>query len=63
MRIKVSRCGRLPDLTDHRDRLDAVQVEMIGTLPARCDLRSQCPPVISGQFVPLPEHKPIGLNL
>ena len=45
MSFKVSRYGWLPDLPDHRDRLYAAPVELAGLLPARVDLRSQCPPV------------------
>jgi C1A family cysteine protease len=43
--FKVSRYGWLPDLPDHRDRLYAATAETLGTLPAKADLRPQCPPV------------------
>jgi C1A family cysteine protease len=45
MSFKVSRYGWLPDLPDHRDHLYAAPVELAGLLPARADLRPQCPPV------------------
>jgi len=45
MTFKVSRYGWLPDLPDHRDQLYAAPVEMVGALPAKVDLRPQCPPV------------------
>jgi C1A family cysteine protease len=45
MRFKVSRYGWLPDLPDYRDQPYAAPVEMIGALPAKMDLRPQCPPV------------------
>jgi C1A family cysteine protease len=45
MLFKVSRYGWLPDLPDHRDQLYAAPAEMIGALPAKADLRAQCPPV------------------
>ncbi len=45
MSFKVSRYGWLPDLPDHRDRLYAAPVAVPGALPAKADLRAQCPPV------------------
>ena len=45
MSFKVSRYGWLPDLPDHRDLLYAAPVEIAGGLPAKADLRAQCPPV------------------
>jgi C1A family cysteine protease len=45
MSFKISRYGWLPDLPDHRDLLYAAPVEIAGALPARADLRAQCPPV------------------
>jgi len=45
MRFRVSRFGWLPDLPDHRDRLYAVPLKIAGVIPARIDLRAQCPPV------------------
>ena len=45
MLFKVSRYGWLPDLPDHRDRLYAAPMEIAGALPAKADLRAQCPPV------------------
>jgi C1A family cysteine protease len=42
---KISRYGWLPDLPDHRDHLYAAPVEMIGAIPSKVDLRTQCPPV------------------
>jgi C1A family cysteine protease len=37
--------GWLPDVPDHRDHLYAAPVVHLAKLPARADLRSQCPPV------------------
>ena len=45
MSFKVSRYGWLPDLPDHRDQLYAAPVEVAGAIPAKVDLRAQCPPV------------------
>ena len=45
MRFKVSRYGWVPDLPDHRDQPYAAPLELVGALPARADLRAQCPPV------------------
>jgi C1A family cysteine protease len=45
MRFKVSRYGWLPDLPDHRDRLYSAPMEIVAALPAKADLRAQCPPV------------------
>ena len=45
MQFRVSRYGWLPDLPDHRDQLYAAPVELAGVLPAKMDLRPQCPPV------------------
>lgn len=42
---KMARYGWQPDLPDHRDHLYAAPVEMIGVIPAKVDLRTQCPPV------------------
>ena len=42
---KISRYGWQPDLPDHRDHLYAAPMEMIGAIPAKADLRPQCPPV------------------
>jgi len=42
---KTARYGWVPDLPDHRDHLYAAPVELAGALPARVDLRAQCPPV------------------
>ena len=42
---KISRYGWLPDLPDHRDHLYAAPAEMLGAIPAKVDLRAQCPPV------------------
>jgi C1A family cysteine protease len=44
-RRKISRYGWLPDLPDHRDHLYAAPMEMLGAIPAKMDLRPQCPPV------------------
>ena len=45
MHFRVSRFGWLPDLPDHRDRLYAAPMEVTGALPAKADLRAQCPPI------------------
>lgn len=45
MSYKIARYGWLPDLPDHRDHLYTTPVEMVGALPSKMDLRSQCPPV------------------
>src|SRR5271155_516471 len=45
MNFEIARYGWLPDLPDHRDHLYAAPVERIGAIPAKVDLRAQCPPV------------------
>ena len=45
MNVKIARYGWLPDLPDHRDYFYAAPVELAGALPAKADLREQCPPV------------------
>ena len=45
MSYKISRYGWLPDLPDHRDHFYAAPVERAAVLPAKADLRAQCPPV------------------
>jgi len=45
MSYKIPRYGWLPDLPDHRDYLFAAPAEVSGALPAKVDLRAQCPPV------------------
>ena len=42
---KIARYGWLPDLPDYRDHLYAAPVALAGALPAKVDLRAQCPPV------------------
>jgi C1A family cysteine protease len=37
--------GWMPDLPDHRDRQFAAPLMKLGPLPAKVDLRKQCPPV------------------
>ena len=37
--------GWLPDLPDIRDQLYAAPMALMGALPAKADLRAQCPPV------------------
>ena len=39
------RYGWLPDLPDHRDHIYAAPLAVIGPVPAKMDLRNQCPPV------------------
>ena len=41
----TSRYGWQPDLPDQRDHLYAAPLAAIGLVPAKADLRSQCPPV------------------
>ena len=45
MSYKIARYGWLPDLPDHRDRLYAAPPETAAALPAKTNLRAQCPPV------------------
>lgn len=45
MSYRIAHYGWLPDLPDHRDRVYAAPVEVLGVLPARVDLRPQCPAV------------------
>jgi hypothetical protein len=45
MSYKIARYGWLPDLPDQRDHFYAAPVELAGVLPAKVDLRPQCPPV------------------
>jgi C1A family cysteine protease len=45
MAYTVKRFGWLPDLPDHRDHLYAAPIAALRALPARVDLRNQCPPV------------------
>jgi len=45
MSYKIARYGWLPDLPDERDHFYAAPVELAGVLPAKVDLRPQCPPV------------------
>jgi len=44
MSYQVSCSGWLPDLPDNRDHFYAAPVELPGALPAKADLRAQCPP-------------------
>jgi C1A family cysteine protease len=41
----IQRYGWIPDLPDHRDQLYSAPVAALKVLPARLDLRPQCPPV------------------
>jgi len=45
MSYKIARYGWLPDLPDQRDHFYAAPVAPAGVLPARVDLRPDCPPV------------------
>ncbi len=45
MAIKIQRYGWLPDLPDHRDHMFAAPLAVLGPLPAKVDLRKNCPPV------------------
>lgn len=42
---KIARYGWMPDLPDHRDHVFAAPLPKLGPLPAKIDLRKQCPPV------------------
>jgi C1A family cysteine protease len=42
---KIARYGWKPDLPDHRDHLYAAPPAKLAALPAKVDLRKQCPPV------------------
>ena len=41
--------GWVPDLPDHRDFLFAAPLENLASLPARVDLRQQCPKEVYDQ--------------
>jgi hypothetical protein len=45
MSYKIARSVWLPDLPDQRDHFYAAPVELAGVLPAKVNLRPQCPPV------------------
>jgi C1A family cysteine protease len=45
MAWKIARYGWIPDLPDRRDLLYAPPPELVAKLPARVDMRSQCPMV------------------
>ena len=45
MNYKIKSYGWIPDLPDHRDHLYAAPMEVVAKLPAKADLRPQCPPV------------------
>ena len=42
---KIQRYGWIPDLPDARDRLYSAPMAVMAALPAKVDLRPQCPPV------------------
>ncbi len=42
---KNLRFGWVPDLPDHRDHLYAAPARVVAKLPAKVDLRPQCPPI------------------
>ena len=44
-RRTLRRYGWLPDMPDHRDHMYAAPAKVLKALPARVDLRPQCPPV------------------
>jgi C1A family cysteine protease len=46
---RTRRFGWLPDLPDIRDQLYAAPMRMLGTLPAKVDLRPQCPKEVYNQ--------------
>jgi C1A family cysteine protease len=43
--FQISRYGWQRDLPDHRDHVFAAPLKALGPLPAKVDLRPQCPPV------------------
>jgi C1A family cysteine protease len=45
MSYKIAHFGWIPDLPDQRDHIYAAPVKFLQKLPAKVDLRSQCPPV------------------
>jgi len=45
MRPVLSKYGWVPDLPDHRDHTYAAPLKVVAKLPAKVDLRKQCPPV------------------
>ncbi len=45
MNQKIKTYGWIPDLPDHRDHLYAAPMQVVAKLPAKVDLRPQCPPV------------------
>ncbi len=46
MERKVKQYGWVPDLPDARDHMYAAPQRVLTTLPAKADLRPQCPPVV-----------------
>jgi hypothetical protein len=42
---KISRYGWTPDVPDGRDHLFAASERVLAKIPARVDLRRECPPV------------------
>jgi C1A family cysteine protease len=46
MNRKIQKYGWVPDLPDHRDHLYAAPQPVLAKLPAKIDLRKQCPPVL-----------------
>ncbi|MDE3084512.1 MAG: C1 family peptidase [Verrucomicrobiota bacterium] len=45
MNYKIKSYGWVPDLPDHRDHVYAAPMEVVAKMPAKIDLRPQCPPV------------------
>jgi C1A family cysteine protease len=45
MNHKIKHYGWIPDLPDHRDFTYAAPMAVVAALPAKVDLRPQCPPV------------------
>lgn len=46
MAKKLKKYGWVPDLPDHRDHVYAAPTPILAALPAKVDLRKQCPPVL-----------------
>jgi C1A family cysteine protease len=46
---EIKRYGWIPDMPDHRDFLYAAPVRFVELLPARVDLRPQCPKIVYDQ--------------
>ncbi len=41
----IKRYGWIPDIPDHRDKMFAAPMAVVGALPASVDMRANCPPI------------------